>query len=169
MAILMRALPPCSRSLLLSTSLLLGCWSVPGGREGLTTRDSSAIEQVRSAYVRAWLADDTAGVLATLDSAAVLLPPGRMPVAGHGAIRAFWWPADGSHTTITDFDWHLEELAGTRDLAFTRGISQVAWRYEKDTVRAQQTTKSLNLTILTRSADGKWRILRQMWGPPLSS
>jgi ketosteroid isomerase-like protein len=92
-----------------------------------------------------------------------------MPVAGRAAIRAFWWPSDGSHTTITGFDWILEELAGTPDLAFTRGISRVAWRYQKDTVRTQQTTRNVNLTILTRSADGKWRILRQMWGPPLPS
>ena len=158
-----------SGSLLLSTSLLLDCGSDPGHGSRLTARDSSAIEQVRSAYVSAWLADDTAGVLATLDSAAVLLPPGRMPVAGHPAIRAFWWPGDGSHTTITGFEWTLDELAGTPHLAFTRGISKVAWRYVKDTVRAEQTVRNVNLTILARSADGKWRILRQMWGPPLPS
>jgi ketosteroid isomerase-like protein len=61
----------------------------------------------------------------------------------------------------------LDELAGTSDLAFTRGVSTVAWRYEKDTVRSEQTTRNTNLTILARGADGHWRILRQMWGPPL--
>lgn len=122
---------------------------------------------MRSAYVQAWLADDTAGVLATLDSNAVLLPPGHLPLEGEREIRAFWWPADGSRTTITAFDWTLEELAGTPDLAFTRGISTVAWRYEKDTLRAEQTTRSANLTILARGADRRWRILRQMWGPQL--
>jgi uncharacterized protein (TIGR02246 family) len=133
----------------------------------LTSRDSGAIEAVRAAYVRAWLEDDTAGVLATLDSSAVLLPPGRLPVAGHAAIRAFWWPADGSRTTITAFDWSVDELAGTRELAYTRGVSSVGWRYEKDSVRSEQTTRSVSLTLLARGADGKWRILRQMWGPPL--
>jgi ketosteroid isomerase-like protein len=151
---------------LILTAGLFAC--APDSRGArLSARDSSAIVQVESAYVSAWLADDTAGVLATLDSAAVLIPPGRLPVTGHSAIRAFWWPNDGSHTTITDFAWSLDELRGRRDLAFTRGISRVAWKYEKDTVRSQQTVRNLNLTILTRGDDGKWRILRQMWGPPL--
>ena len=97
----------------------------------------------------------------------MLLPPGRLPLEGEREIRAFWWPADGSRTTITAFDWALDEMVGRRELAFTRGISTIAWRYEKDTVRMEQTTRSTNLTILVRGADGRWRILRQMWGPPL--
>jgi uncharacterized protein (TIGR02246 family) len=157
--------------LLLSLGLALGCDGgsdrAPRSAQRLTARDSSEIAEVRSAYVQAWLADDTAGVLATLDPNAVLLPPGRPPLEGVREIRAFWWPTDGSRTTITAFDWTLDELAGTPELAFTRGISTIAWRYEKDTVRAEQTTRSANLTILTRGADGRWRILRQMWGPPL--
>ena len=153
--------------LLLTLGPLSGCKVVVQHDQGLTGRDSSAIEAVRSAYVQAWLADDTSGVLATLDSQAVLLPPGRLPVKGAREIRTFWWPADGSHTTITAFDWTLEEMTGTPRLAFTRGISTVVWRYEKDTVRVERTTRNANLTILGRGTDGRWRILRQMWGPPL--
>lgn len=164
----MPATPAPTRFLmLLSLGALLACDSTGNRGQGLTAQDSSAIEDVRSAYVRAWLADDTAGVLATLDSAAVLLPPGRLPVEGQRAIRAYWWPTDGSRTTITAFDWTLDEIGGTPQLAFSRGISTVAWRYEKDTVRAEQTTRSANLTLLSRGPDGRWRILRQMWGPPL--
>jgi uncharacterized protein (TIGR02246 family) len=133
----------------------------------LTSRDSSAIEAVRTEYVRAWLADDTAGVLATMDSAAVLLPPGHLPLSGKEAIRAYWWPTDGSRTTITQLDWTLAEVAGTPGLAFSRGMSTVGWSYQKDTVRSEQTSRSTNLTIFTRGTDGRWRILRQMWGPPL--
>jgi ketosteroid isomerase-like protein len=117
--------------------------------------------------VQAWLANDTAGVLATLDTAAVLLPPGQLSVSGHSAIRAFWWPTDGSHTTITAFDWSVDELAGTPKLAYTRGVSTLAWRYERDTVRSEQSTRNMSLTILAPGADGQWRILRQMWGPAL--
>lgn len=152
---------------LASTAWLVACGGSTDQSRPLTSRDSSAIEAVRAAYVRAWLEDDTAGVLATLDSAAVLLPPGRLPVAGHAAIRAFWWPTDGSRTTITAFDWTVDELAGTPELAYTRGVSSVAWRYEKDTVRSEQLTRSVSLTLLAPGADGKWRIFRQMWGPPL--
>jgi ketosteroid isomerase-like protein len=155
--------------LYLSYLILMGCSSDADRPLQLTARDSSAIQKIQSAYVAAWLADDTSAVLATLDSAALLLPPGHLPVQGHDAIRAFWWPTDGSHTTITDFEWSLDELVGTQQLAFTRGTSRVAWRYVKDTVHAEQTSRTTSLTILARAADGQWRIIRQMWGPPLPS
>jgi ketosteroid isomerase-like protein len=161
-------LPVYARPLLLAgTAWLVACGADSQLSRGLTARDSSAIEAVRAAYVHAWLADDTAGVLATLNSSAVLLPPGQLPVTGNGAIRAFWWPADGSHTTITAFEWSVDELSGTPELAYTRGISSIAWRYEKDTVRSEQSTRNMSLTIFAPGADGQWRILRQMWGPVL--
>ncbi len=159
--------PPGSLPFLSAIALQLACQSSPDETLKLTARDSTAIDSVRVEYARAWLADDTAGVLATLDSAAVVLPPGRLPVSGQQAIRAYWWPTDGSRTTITRLDWNLEDLAGTPRLAFSRGMSTVGWRYQKDTVRSQQTSRSPNLTIFTRGADGRWRILQQMWGPPL--
>jgi uncharacterized protein (TIGR02246 family) len=153
--------------LLAGTAWLLACGADRQLSRGLTARDSSAIEAVRTAYVHAWLSDDTAGVLATLDSNAVLLPPGQLPVTGHRAIRAFWWPADGSRTTITAFEWSVNELGGTPDLAYTRGVSSIAWRYEKDTMRSEQSTRNMSLTLFAPGADGQWRILRQMWGPAL--
>jgi len=153
--------------LLAGTAWLVACGTGRQPSRGLTARDSSAIEAVRAAYVHAWLEDDTAGVLATLDTGAVLLPPGQLPVIGHRAIRAFWWPTDGSRTIITAFEWTMEELRGTPELAYTRGVSTVAWRYEKDTVRSEQSTRNMSLTILAPGADGQWRILRQMWGPAL--
>lgn len=161
-------LPPVyAGSLLLGTAWLVACGADRDPPRGLTARDSTAIEAVRAAYVQAWLEDDTVGVLATLDTGAVLLPPGQLPVTGHRAIRAFWWPTDGSRTTITAFEWSLDELEGTPELAYARGISSVAWRYEKDTVRSEQSTRNMSLTILAPGADGQWRILRQMWGPAL--
>jgi uncharacterized protein (TIGR02246 family) len=163
-----RLATPTPPLLLLSLGLVLACDRDPTPGRGLTARDSTNIEAVRAAYVEAWLADDTSGVLATLDAGAVLLPPGRLPLEGEQEIRAFWWPNDGSRTTITSFEWTLDEMVGTGELAFTRGISTLQWRYVKDTVRAEQTTRSTNLTILARGADGRWRILRQMWGPPLA-
>ncbi len=154
-------------ALLLLLSLGLACGENAKPPQGLTARDSTDIEAVRAAYVKAWLAGDTSGVLATLDSGAVLLPPGRLPLKGEREIRAFWWPNDGSRTSIKAFDWTLDEMVGAGELAFTRGMSTLEWRYVKDTVRVEQTTRSTNLTILARGADGRWRILRQMWGPPL--
>jgi ketosteroid isomerase-like protein len=161
--------PAAGRSVrtVLAWGLVLGCGRRTDRAPTLSARDSSAIAAVQAAYVSAWLADDTAGVLATLDRGAILLPPGRLPVAGHAAIRDYWWPTDGSRTTIRQFTWDLAELAGAPDLAYSRGTSIVSWRYEKDTTRSEQTSRNLSLTIFVRGRDGKWRILRQMWGPSL--
>ena len=152
---------------ILAAGFLLACQDSTRHPASLTGQDSAAIESLRVEYVRAWLQDDTTGVLATLDSGAVLLPPGQLPVKGSAAIRAFWWPTDGSRTTITDFEWTVDELEGTPELAYTRGVSTVGWRYQKDTVRSEQSSRSVSLTILAPGADGRWRLVRQMWGPPL--
>ena len=133
----------------------------------LSARDSTAIRAVQAAYVSAWLTDDTTGVLATLDSTAVLLPPTHAPLSGTKAIREYWWPSDGSRTKITSFDWTMDELAGTTQLAFTRGVSMLAWTYDKDTVHQVSKSRNTNLTILRRGADGRWRIARQMWSMSL--
>ena len=41
-------------------------------------------------YRTAWLANDSAAVMATLASDAVLMPGGEEPLTGGAAIRAFW-------------------------------------------------------------------------------
>lgn len=156
------------RSLL--PSLYLGLMASGCARSPLATlsqADSVAITQVQEAYVRAWLADDTTGVLATLDEDAVLLPPGQAPVVGQAAIRAHWWPTDGSATRITGFTLETAEVLGGGAVAMVRGLSTVSWRYQKDTVRSEQTVRNISLSVLRRSAAGEWRIARQMWGPAL--
>ncbi len=150
-------------------ALVVPCFAcaVPSSSASLSAADSTAIRGVQAAYVSAWLADDTSGVLATLDSAAVLLPPTRAPVTGAKDIREFWWPSDGSRTRITSFDWTIEEVGGTEQLAYTRGVSRLSWTYDKDTVHQVSTSHNSNLTILRRGADGRWRIARQMWSTSL--
>jgi len=146
---------------------LLAACAASSSSSVLSTTDSTAIRSVQAAYVSAWLADDTTGVLSTLDSGAVLLPPTHAPVIGAKAIREFWWPGDGSRTKITSFAWAMHEIAGTQQLAFTRGVSTLAWTYDKDTVHQVSKSRNTNLTVLQRGADGRWRIARQMWSMPL--
>lgn len=155
---------------LVGTSLFSACIIGSCGRTApaaLSSADSAAIAGVQEAYVRAWLADDTAGVLATLEADAILLPPGREPVVGQEAIRAHWWPTDGSTTRITGFTLETAEVLGGGGVAVARGLSTVSWRYQKDTVRSEQTVQNISLSVLRRSPAGDWRIARQMWGPAL--
>ena len=131
----------------------------------LTAADSMALRGVDQAYVEAWLADDTAAVLATLTPDAVLMPAGGRPLATPEAIRDFWWPRDGSHTRVTQYTTSIDEIAGTQDVAYMRGTGRLTFVYVKDTLRVEQTNQNMTLTVLGRAADGGWRIRRRMWGP----
>jgi ketosteroid isomerase-like protein len=130
----------------------------------LSPGDRAALHLLDSAYVKAWLQDDTAAVLATLAPDAVLMPAGVGPLQGDSAIRSFWWPRDGSRTRITAYQSTVDEIDGTPTLAYMRGTGTMSFRYEKDTVRMQQTSRNMTLTVAARQPDGSWRIRRRMWG-----
>jgi ketosteroid isomerase-like protein len=133
----------------------------------LSTQDRAALHRLDSAYVEAWLRDDTAAVLATLAPDAVLMPAGVREVAGDSAIRRFWWPRDGSRTRITAYQSSIDEIEGVAPFAYIRGRGMMTFTYEKDTVRLQQTTRNMTLTVAARQPDGTWRIRRRMWGTVL--
>src|ERR1041385_9509458 len=131
----------------------------------LTAADSRAIRSVDSAYVAAWLRDDTAGVLATLAPDAILMPAGPHPLVGATEIRAFWWPQDGSHTKILTFVRQLDELEGRGDVAWTRGTDTLTFTYAKGAAPVSPMgSRSMTLALLRRQPTGEWRISRMMWG-----
>lgn len=135
----------------------------------LTEADRAAIRTIDTAFVHAWLRDDTTGVLRLFSPGAILFPPGGTPVEGIPAIRAYWWPTDGSHTRITAFTRNVAELAGSREFAYMRGVASLTWVTSKDGKETPpQTSHSTDLTLLTRDSRGRWRIIRQMWNllPP---
>lgn len=144
--------------------LLAACGGQPDGT-GLTDRDSAALRAVERAYVEAWLADDTAAVLATLAPDAVIMPPRTRPLTTRDEIRSFWWPNDGSRTRVTHYATTIDEIGGVANMAYMRGTGELSFVYEKDTLRMEQTSRSNVLTVLDRGADGRWRIHRRMWGP----
>ena len=131
----------------------------------LTGDDERAIRAVDSAYVNAWLRDDTAAVLATLEPDVVLMPAGQHPLANAEAIRGFWWPSDGSHTKILTFDRHIDELDGRGDVAWTRGTDSLTFTYQKPGAPTASTgNRTMTLAVLRRQPGGGWRISRMMWG-----
>jgi ketosteroid isomerase-like protein len=132
-------------------------------RAALPAESVRDIRAVDSAYVAAWLRDDTAAVMATLASDAVMMPAGHHSLTTPEAIRGFWWPNDGSHTRLLAFVRRIDELSGEGDIAYVRGSDSLAFIYEKDSVRVQQQSRSMTLGVLRRGADGRWRISRMMW------
>jgi uncharacterized protein (TIGR02246 family) len=145
---------------------LLGCHAPSQNSAwSLTNADREAIRAIDTAFVHAWIRDDTASVLRLFSPEAILFPPGSAPIEGLPAIRAYWWPNDGSHTRITSFTRNVAEIRGTRQLAYLRGTAHLAWVYVKDGKRTVQSSQSIDLVLLAPDAKGQWRIIRQMWNP----
>ena len=162
----MRARPrtPTPLSVFLLLVGVAGCRPAgPAPSRTLTDREHAAIRALDTAFVQAWLRDDTAAVLRLFHPNAVLLPPGAEPVEGLPALRAYWWPTDGSHTRITSFTREITEIGGTPELAYFRGPATLAWVYRNAGKESAQTSRSTDLVLVTPDASGAWRILRQMW------
>lgn len=145
-----------------AAAVLAGCRT---GTAALSDGDRDAIRELDASYVEAWLAGDTAGVLGTLTDDVVLMPGGQTPIEGRNAARQFWWPNDGSRTTITSYSASIDEIGGTATLAFARGRSELAFTYERDTVRSTGSSRTMTFTVVARQPDGTWKIARRMWAP----
>ena len=150
-------------AVLAAVSIALIC-PRPGAAETPATTELSEIERAHAAYGAAWLANEPQAVLATLAEDVVLMPAGLAPVRGHAAAEAFWWPDDGSTTTITAYETSIDDLRHTGDLAVVRAHSRMAFTWEKDGQTTEQTNHSMSLTVLERGPDGRWRITQRMWG-----
>lgn len=155
----------CAPVLICAATLLVACSNSKPNDDSLAATDLQAINALHQAYVEAWLSNDTSGVLNTLTNDAVLMPSGMRPIAGRAEIKSFWFPNDGSRTTITDFTTTLDEMNGSGDFAYIRGRSRLAFTYEKEGSKSALTNEGMFLTIVQRQADRTWRISRQMWGP----
>lgn len=128
--------------------------------------DAAAIRSVHDEYRRAWLSNDSEGVLRLFTPEAVLLPHHGLPaVVGSEAIRAFWF-APGPPTTITRLDLDLEEVSIHADAGVVRGRSRVAWTVLQPSGPEQWENAGTFLTVLRRDADGRWRITHHMWDDP---
>lgn len=129
-----------------------------------TAEDRVAVRALEEAYRTAWLANDSAAVMATLASDGVLMPAGVEPLAGDSAIRAYWWPEDGSRTTITRYDIELDEVEGSGDVAWVRGRGILEFTYvDPAGEESELTSEAAHLSIARRGEDGRWRIVRRAW------
>jgi ketosteroid isomerase-like protein len=133
-------------------------------KTGLTADDQRAVRAVDSAFVAAWLRDDTTGVMNTLAADAVLMPAGQTVLSTPSAIRAFWWPSDGSTTRILTFDRSIDELGGQGDVAWMRRTDSLTFTYAKAGTTSSLTSRSMSLAVLRRQPNGAWRFSRVMWG-----
>lgn len=129
-----------------------------------TAADQQAIRALDSVFVASWLRDDTTAVMNTLAPDAVLMPAGQGVLATPAAIRAFWWPSDGSQTRILTFQRTIDELTGEGDMAWMRRSDSLTFTYAKGGTTSSLVSRSMSLAVLRRQTDGAWRFSRVMWG-----
>ncbi|HWW87720.1 MAG TPA: nuclear transport factor 2 family protein [Vicinamibacterales bacterium] len=153
--------------MLLALAVSLTCWSVATNASGspgeLTQKDNAAVVAATLRYRDAWLANNPSMVMATLTRDAVLLPSSLQPIVGEKAIRAFWWPADGSTTTVTAMDQIIDEVLGDGSVAMVRGHGSLTFTLKQNGQERSETLRSTFINILKRQADGSWLIARRMW------
>lgn len=149
--------------ILLAASVLLvvGCSSAD---IGFTTEDETAVRALEEAYRTGWLANDSSAVMATLAPGAIMMPAGVQPLIGNSAIRSYWWPNDGSETTIESYEIVVEEVEGSGHLAYLRGRGSLEFTY-RDAAGAvsRLTSEGVHLSIARRAEKGSWRIVRRAW------
>jgi len=129
----------------------------------LTEQDMAAVLAVEEAYVEAWRANDADAVMATLAPSAIIIPGGMEPISGLGNIRAFWFPDDGSTTTITRFSSTTEITGGSGTLAYAIGEGELEFTYEIDGDASDFVSRSVHMTIYELLPNGDWKIARRIW------
>jgi uncharacterized protein (TIGR02246 family) len=149
--------------IVLTALVIVGCGAP---EDPFSAADEAAVRALEESYRQAWLANDSEAVMATLASDAVIMPAGREPIQGDSAIRAYWWPDDGSSTTIHGYEITVDEVHGSGDLAFLRGHGTLSFEYQQsDGTVSEITSNSVYLAVAQRNEDGDWRIARRAWSP----
>jgi ketosteroid isomerase-like protein len=92
------------------------------------------------------------------------MPAGQGVLSTPTAIRAFWWPSDGSTTRILTFARTIDEVGGEGDVAWMRRTDSLTFTYAKAGTTSSLTSRSMSLAVLRRQPNGAWRFSRVMWG-----
>lgn len=150
------------RRLLVTTVIVLTACTP--AQPAFTLDDETAVRALEEAYRTGWLSNDSAAVMATLAPDAVLMPAGVPPLIGDSAIRRYWWPDDGSVTTIEGYEIEVDEVEGSGDMAFLRGRGWLEFTYQDAGGEVSHlSSQAVHLSVARRAEDGTWRITRRAW------
>lgn len=123
--------------------------------------DSTVIAAAARAFSAAYLRNDTLALADAYADSAIAFPPGRRAVAGPAAIgHLFAWPPGYRQLA---HQLTIEHLQIQGDLAVDVGTwNSTGQREGKDPVAAS----GRYLVTWVRGADGRWKILYDIWQPP---
>jgi ketosteroid isomerase-like protein len=123
----------------------------------------AAIEKIQRDYVYYWLKLDENRLMNLIDDNASIQPNTLKPIVGKENIRAFWFPNDGSKTTINEFTTKIVHFSMVDNLAITTHHSFLDFTYEKGTTLLKSKQKGINTTIYKQQQDKTWKIWKSMW------
>ena len=146
--------------IVLALCFIFGCSQTGAKPEN---KDEVAIKKIQQDYVNGWLGNNETAVLSLFEDDALIQPSSLCPMDGLQKIRQFWFPKDGSITTINHFEIKLLYVHVENDTAISSGLSFLDWSYKKDTTAFSMSQKGVETTIYLRRANNKWMIWRQMW------
>ena len=130
----------------------------------ITRNERAAAEAATQAYREAWLSNDPQRIMATLTPDAVLYPSALSPIAGHDAIRRFWFSSPQS-TRVVAMELSIDSVHVDGDTAVTSGVGVLTFVVTTNGVEgAPRTQRSWHVNVLRRQRDGSWLIWKRMWG-----
>ncbi|NER13045.1 hypothetical protein GWK08_06315 [Leptobacterium flavescens] len=145
----------------LFVSLILGCGDTQ--KEKFDSTDETAIRQIHEDYVSGWLETDEEKIMGLLEENSRIQPNRLAPIEGKDKIREFWFPKDGSKTTINEYKTEIISLDILDSLAITTHSSLLDWSYQKDSTNFGMRQKGFNTTLYRKQKNGSWKIWRSMW------
>lgn len=141
---------------LLLWGLVASCRPHASGERPFSPDDAAAVRRISDEYGRAWLANDTAGVMELFADDAVLIPHLGTPQAvGKAAIRDHFWPPGSPPAPVITFERRSLGVRGSGAVAWDRGTYTLAFVYAGDTLG----NSGNYLAVAERGSDGRWR-----WG-----
>lgn len=147
--------------ILLLTTLIIACKSNDESAENLKATDA---EKVYDQYVANWLDQDSAGLMNIVMEDCVLMPSNIPPVMGKDAIQKFWFPDNGSKTTINTFTSSLISSNIVHDsMAVTVHEVFMDWNYDLDSLHMGKLQRTITTTIFKKQFDAQWKMWRQSW------
>jgi uncharacterized protein (TIGR02246 family) len=142
--------------------ILLLSWPT-GASFALTEEQTRAVRAVNEAYARAWLDGSPEAVLDLFSSEAVLLPPGREPVRGKAAIRAFFWPPDGPPLRVVELRYAPQEVSGDGGTAAIWGTFVLGFEMGTGSAAQKLTSVGNYVMLLRQGTDGGWKLAHYIW------
>jgi ketosteroid isomerase-like protein len=147
---------------ILVSTLIMACKSSSTNSD--STLKATEAEKVYDQYVANWLDQDSAGLMELVLEDCVLMPSNIPPVMGKDAIQQFWFPNNGSKTTIHTFTSNLISSSIVHDsMAVTVHEAFMDWNYDLDSLHIGKLQRTLTTTIFKKQVDDQWKMWRQSW------